>query len=154
MTPRPYQQKGRLAVHEAWKHYQRVLVVWPTGAGKTILFSLIASDVVQQGGRVLILADRHELLQQAQQKLSYVTGLDSALEKADSSAYGELERVTVGSVQTMMNLSRLERFPRDYYTHIIVDECDKCLADSYQRIFSYFEKAKVLGVTATPDHRR
>lgn len=151
MTPRPYQAAGREAVHKAWQTYQKALVVWPTGTGKTILFSLLSSDILQQGGRVLILAHRHELLQQAQQKLLAATGIDSCVEKAEETAYGALERVTVGSVQTMMNLSRLDRFPRDYYSHIVVDECHHCLTDSYQRIFAYFDKAKVLGVTATPD---
>ena len=151
MKPRPYQQEAREAVHAAWKTYQRALVVHPTGCGKTILFSLLAADILQQGGRVLILAHRAELLHQAQHKLVSATGIDSAVEKAEETAYGALERVTVGSVQTMMNLSRLERFPRDYYSHIVVDECHHCLTDSYQRIFAYFDKAKVLGVTATPD---
>lgn len=151
MTPRPYQVEARSAVHKSWQQYQRVLVVHPTGTGKTILFSLIADDIMRQGGRVLILAHRHELLQQAQQKLMSVTGIDSVVEKAEETALGSMERVTVGSVQTMMSLSRLERFPRNYYSHIVVDECHHALTDSYQRIFAYFENAKVLGVTATPD---
>ena len=151
MTPRPYQSEGRLAVHKAWQQNKKVLVVWPTGTGKTVLFSLVTSDIVRDGGRVLILAHREELIRQAQTKLAASVGLDSAIEKAGETAYGAFEQVTVGSVQTLMSLSRMERFTRDHYTHIIIDECHHALTDGYQRILSYFENAKVLGVTATPD---
>ena len=43
------------------------------------------------------------------------------------------------------------RFPVDYFNTIIVDEAHHALADSYQRVANYFNEAKVLGVTATPD---
>ena len=59
--------------------------------------------------------------------------------------------MTVGSVQSMAQPRRLERFPADYYQTIIVDEAHHAMSDSYQRVLLHFPKAKVLGVTATPD---
>ena len=123
----------------------------PTGCGKTIVFCKVAEDEVRNGGRVLILAHRGELLEQAADKLQQVTGLGTALEKAESSSLDSWYRVTVGSVQTLMRESRLARFPRDWFDAIIVDEAHHVLADSYQRILDHFSDARVLGVTATPD---
>jgi superfamily II DNA or RNA helicase len=50
-----------------------------------------------------------------------------------------------------MRESRLKQFKSDYFDSIVVDEAHHCLSDSYQRVLSHFDKAKVLGVTATPD---
>lgn len=50
-----------------------------------------------------------------------------------------------------MRQQRLERFKKDYFDVIIIDEAHHCLSDSYQRVLAYFDQAKVLGVTATPD---
>ena len=73
------------------------------------------------------------------------------MEKAEESCLGSWYRVTVGSVQTLMREKRLSQFPADYFGSIVVDEAHHCLSDSYQRVLSHFDQAKVLGVTATPD---
>lgn len=129
----------------------RTLLVLPTGTGKTIVFAKITEDMVRNGDRVLILAHRGELLDQAADKIKKSTGLGCALEKAESSCMGSWFRITVGSVQSLMRESRLSGFPEDYFDTIIVDEAHHCISDSYQRVLQHFSGAKVLGVTATPD---
>jgi len=120
--------------------------------GKTICFSAVAADRVEHGDRVLIMAHRGELLEQAADKLKAATGLTSALEKAESSCLDNpFARVVVGSVQTLMRESRLERFPHDYFKTIIIDEAHHAVSQSYQNVLSYFDGARVLGVTATAD---
>lgn len=152
MTLRPYQQEAHDAVMSMWnKGVNKLLLVLPTGTGKTIVFSAITCDRVREGSRVLILAHRGELLEQAADKLRKSTGLGSALEKAESSCFGSWYRVVVGSVQTLMKENRLKKFPKNYFTTIIVDEAHHAISDSYQRVLQYFSEAKVLGVTATPD---
>lgn len=152
MELRPYQQEARLAVEREWSEgRRRTLLVLPTGTGKTVVFANIAKDVVDEGGRVLVLAHRGELLQQAADKLRAATGLGSSLEKAESTSLGEWFRVTVGSVQTMCRPKRLGRFPSDWFDCIIVDEAHHALSDSYQAVLGHFPAADVLGVTATPD---
>lgn len=59
--------------------------------------------------------------------------------------------MTVGSVQSMAQTRRLERFPADYFQTIIVDEAHHAMSDSYQRVLKHFPGAKLLGVTATPN---
>jgi len=119
--------------------------------GKTIVFAKIAEDCVRDGERVLILAHRGELLEQAADKLSQATGLGCAVEKAEDTCLNSWYRVVVGSVQSLMREKRLNQFPSDYFNTIIVDETHHCLADSYQKVLRYFQESKVLGVTATPD---
>lgn len=149
---RPYQQQARDAIHTEWESGRlRTLLVLPTGTGKTIVFASVAADQVRSGDRVLILAHRGELLEQAADKLKRSTGLVCAVEKAESTCLDSWFRVTVGSVQTLQRPTRLERFPRDYFSTIIIDEAHHAITDGYRRILDYFEGAKVLGVTATPD---
>ena len=149
---RPYQQQARDRIHAEWENgHTRTLLVLPTGTGKTIVFASVAADQVRAGDRVLILAHRGELLEQAADKLQRSTGLVSAVEKADATCLNTWFRVVVGSVQTLQRTARLERFPHDYFGTIIIDEAHHAITDGYRRILDYFGDAKVLGVTATPD---
>lgn len=153
MELRPYQQEAMDAVINEWEvaGLQRTLLVLPTGCGKTIVFSKITEDRVNTGHRVLILAHRGELLDQAADKLLKATGLRCAVEKAESSCLGSWYRVVVGSVQSLMREKRLAQFPADYFDTIIIDEAHHCLSDGYRRVLDHFSDAQVLGVTATPD---
>lgn len=123
--------------------------VWLTG--KTIVFSKIIEDRVKLGERVLVLAHRSELLEQASDKLKTATGLGTALEKAESTSIGSWFRVVVGSVQTLQREKRLKQFPKDYFDTIVIDEAHHVLSTGYQNVLEYFDNAQVLGVTATPD---
>ena len=152
MQLRPYQSEAVTAIRREWAEgKQRTLLVLPTGGGKTVVMSKVAEDAVREGGRVLIMAHRGELLTQAADKLRMVTGLESAVEKAECSSLGSMFPVTVGSVQSLCRERRLSRFPQDYFSTILVDEAHHCLADSYQHVLAHFPDANVLGVTATPD---
>lgn len=152
IDPRPYQQKAAAAIHREWDAgNKKTLVVMPTGTGKTIVFASIVNDQVEKGEHVLILVHREELLQQASDKLKMVTGLETALEKAQSSALDSDKMVVVASVQTLSKQNRLMKYPRDYFGTIIIDEAHHTAAKTYKGILEHFIDAKVLGVTATPD---
>ena len=152
MKLRPYQQEAREAVQKEWAEgRKRTLLVLPTGTGKTVVFSKIIEDQVREGKRVLILAHRSELLDQASDKLKTATGLGTALEKAESTSIGSWYRVVVGSVQTMQREKRLSQFPPNWFDVIVVDEAHHAVSDGYQKVLSHFQDSQVLGVTATPD---
>ena len=152
MELRTYQEEARRAVESEWeKGTQKTLLVLPTGCGKTIVFAKVAEDRVRCGSRVLILAHRGELLEQAADKIAKATRLGCAVEKAEQSCLGSWFRVVAGSVQTLMREKRLNQFPEDYFGTIIIDEAHHCISDSYQKVLSHFPAARVLGVTATPD---
>ena len=152
MSLRPYQAEARDAILREWSAGNRkILLVLPTGTGKTIVFASVVQNQVKHGGRALIMAHRGELLDQAADKLQDACGLDSVLEKAESSSLGSNVPVTVGSVQSLAQPKRLAQFPQDYFSDIIIDEAHHCLSDSYQRVLEHFPAAHILGVTATPD---
>lgn len=152
MELRPYQQEAREAIFEQWNNgIRKTLLVLPTGCGKTIVFAKITEDCVRNGNRVLILAHRGELLEQAADKIHKSTGLGCAVEKAEESCQGSWFRIVVGSVQTLMREKRLGKFPADYFQTIIIDEAHHCISSSYQKVLQHFPEANVLGVTATPD---
>lgn len=146
MTLRPYQSSCVDAIEAGFKQFGRQLAVLPTGGGKTIIFSHLANRCP---GRTLILAHRGELIEQAHAKLRSATGIFASIEKAESR--GSMDsKVVIGSVQTLLNAGRRERWPTDHFQLVVVDEAHHALADSYRGILNYFT-AKVLGVTATPD---
>lgn len=152
MQLRPYQEEARAKVQQEWKEgRKRTLLVLPTGCGKTIVFSKIIEDRVKMGERVLVLAHRSELLEQASDKLMTATGLGTALEKAENTSIGSWFRVVVGSVQTMQREKRLSQFPSNHFDTIVIDEAHHAISDGYQRVLEHFKDANVLGVTATPD---
>ena len=152
MQLRPYQEEARIKVQQEWKEgRKRTLLVLPTGCGKTIVFSKIIEDRVKIGERVLVLAHRSELLEQASDKLMTATGLGTALEKAENTSIGSWFRVVVGSVQTMQREKRLSQFPPNHFDTIVIDEAHHAISDGYQRVLEHFGEANILGVTATPD---
>lgn len=152
MELRPYQQQAKEAIFREWDQgHSKTLLVLPTGCGKTIVFAKVAEECVRHGDRVLIMAHRGELLEQASDKISKTTGLGTAVEKAEQTCLGSWFRIVVGSVQSLQNENRLKRFDADYFDTIIVDEAHHVLSNSYQKVMEYFSEAKVLGVTATPD---
>ena len=83
MELRPYQRESKEAIRHEWENgHNKTLLVLPTGCGKTIVFASLTEDLVREGNRVLILAHRGELLEQAADKIFKTTGLRCSVEKA------------------------------------------------------------------------
>lgn len=96
MELRPYQKAAIDGIQSQWQSgNRRTLLVLPTGCGKTIVFCKLAEQLVRQGHRVLIIAHRGELLEQAADKLYQATGLRCATEKAEETCLGSWYRVAV-----------------------------------------------------------
>ena len=152
MQLRKYQQEAHDSIFKEWeeKGIKKTLLVLPTGCGKTIVFAKVAEDCVKEGNKVLIMAHRGELLEQAADKIKKMTGLECSVEKAEQTCIGSWNRIVVGSVQTLQGTKRLSKFPKDYFDTIIIDEAHHVLSSSYQKVLEHFD-ARVLGVTATPD---
>ena len=146
---RPYQRDTIDAILAGWVEYKRQLAVLATGGGKTMVFSELARIEATNGGKVLILAHTDELIEQAREKFTKVSGMRAAKEKANAYA-GRWDKVVVGSVQTLCRDARLKSFNPRHFSLIVVDEAHHALATSYQKILTYFD-ARILGVTATAD---
>ena len=77
---RPYQIEAVSGVRKSWGQFNRSLGISPTGSGKTVIFADITEKRLSRG-RVLILAHRDELIDQAIDKLYRARGLCSAKER-------------------------------------------------------------------------
>jgi superfamily II DNA or RNA helicase len=145
MELRPYQQRAVDAVAAGWGEFRRQLGIAATGGGKTVIFAHIAAA---ESGRTLILAHREELVKQAAEKLHAATGIFATIEQGAQTAMPG-HGVVVGSIQSVRR--RLRKYARDAFDLIICDEAHHSLSEEWQEVLGWFESARVLGVTATPD---
>jgi ATP-dependent helicase IRC3 len=132
---------------------QRGLVVLPTAAGKTVVFSELPKYF---SGQTLVVAHRRELIKQAAKKLRAANPtLRVEIEMADDRAHHEAD-VIVASVQTIISQKRRERLKKSDFGLIIVDEAHHCAeGNGYHTVLKdlgAFNQGgpKLLGVTATP----
>jgi len=148
---RPYQQEALDSIKSFIENnVTRQLVVLPTGAGKTVIFTHL-SQHIDNALPMLILAHREELLTQAKNKLEWSNPhLTVEIEQAQN--YATQSDVVIASVPTLgrNNSDRISRFPRNYFRTIVIDEAHHAAAPTYRRILDYFENSFTLGVTATP----
>ena len=126
-----------------------VLFQLPTGGGKTVIFSEVVRRYIRiTKNKVLILTHRIELLRQTFGALSE-TGVASQLVTSEVKD-GEVVKDNfcyLAMVETLNNrLQEDKQFIGDIQL-VIVDEAHY---NSFKKIFKYFEKATILGVTATP----
>ncbi|HQN10538.1 MAG TPA: DEAD/DEAH box helicase family protein [Quisquiliibacterium sp.] len=149
-SPRPAQQ---LALRELERlradGQRRALVIAATGLGKTWLAAFDARPFA----RVLFIAHRRELLQQAEHAFR-------AARPGDSVGYVlgdrlEFDRDLVfASVQTLSRGAVLDddahRTMLASFDYVVVDEFHHAAADSYLKVFASLSPAFLLGLTATP----
>ncbi|CAB4131266.1 SSL2 DNA or RNA helicases of superfamily II [uncultured Caudovirales phage] len=148
---RPYQTEAIDAIRTRFVEGDKsTLLILPTGCGKTVTFGMIARRMVEKQRKVLILAHRAELIDQAVSKLDTL-GVEAAVEMGERRARSIIEPdVVVATVQTMQR-KRLELWKRDHFDLIITDEAHHATAATYQRIYKHFGGTRHLGVTATAD---
>jgi DNA repair protein RadD len=147
---RPYQAEVIARFHaEVTVGRRRCLMVAPTGAGKTVIAGAIIAATASSGGRVLFLAHRRELIQQASAKL-HAVGVDHGIIQAGFPTRPG-ERVQIASIQTLharaVRSNRIEMPPADL---VVVDEAHHARATTYAQILSAYPNAIILGLTATP----
>ncbi len=145
---RDYQNDAIRGVRAAYQAGARaVLLVAPTGAGKTVMFGYVASQTAARGKRVLVLAHRQELIRQASRKLTE-TGVPHGIIAPGHTATRDL--VQVASVQTLGRRLGDRRYP-DGYDLIVVDEAHHAVAGQWRDVVDAFPNARLLGVTASPE---
>jgi superfamily II DNA or RNA helicase len=150
LTLRPYQNdciERVMSIYRQQPRGKKVLVVLPTGGGKTIVFTEIARQV---GVNTLIIAHRQELLQQAADKFRLIDPT-AVIGQVGAGRHEYGAPVTIASVQTISRPEHLKALQCFGYGLIIIDECHHSAAAGYQAVLDAVPDAFVLGVTATPD---
>lgn len=124
--------------------YRRVLVVLPTGGGKTVLAAqaLLCASGIGATGQFLV--HRKELIDQTSRSFTN-HGLDHGFIAAGRRlAYREL--ITLAGVQTLVN--RLDMFlPPNL---VVADEGHHSVSATWSRVFDAYPDSFVMGLTATP----
>lgn len=128
------------------EEYNKALVVMATGLGKTYLAGFFAQSFT----RVLFIAHREEILYQARDSFQKIMpdkryGIYNGKQKE-----AEADMV-FASIYTLSLSKHIERFKRDEFDLIIIDEFHHAAANTYQRVLDYFTPTFLLGITATPD---
>ncbi|MDX2839494.1 DEAD/DEAH box helicase [Streptomyces ipomoeae] len=151
-APRPYQAEAIQALIAGWDGpNNRLAVVLPTGAGKTVVFANLIHQLLDSlNGRALVIAHREELIEQAAAKIRAIDPtLRVGIVKAERNQHHDVD-VIVASVQTLAVERRREAI-RDIGL-IIVDECHHAAAPSYMDVLEHFgawRGVPVAGFTAT-----
>lgn len=123
----------------------RLLIVLPTGGGKTIIMAAICDKKNQ---KTLLLAHRDELLYQAKNRIKdYAPHIKTSIcSEGNTDFSGD---VVIGSVQTLCR--RIDQVHKFNPSVIMVDEAHHAQAETYKQILHSVESAQWIGVTATPD---
>lgn len=154
LSPFPFQQEilDQLAACRS-RGENKNLVVAATGTGKTMVaaFDFLRFRRERPGARLLFVAHRKEILQQA---------LMSFRQVLRSSDFGQLwvdglrpdaYQHLFASVQTLNNQLAGWPLAADFYDYVVIDEVHHSEAASYQRLLQAFRPAILLGLTATPE---
>lgn len=153
MKLRKYQKCAVDSVFKKWGEKTRsTMLVCATGTGKTVMMAAVARKAFEGGAkRILLIAHRGELLEQAKDKFEQIVKVKVDIEKASDHAVDGNAPLVVGSVQTLARENRLAEWKPNSFDIVMVDEAHHATSDSYKAIIEYFSSAKILGVTATPD---
>ena len=121
----------------------------PTGGGKTVIFSEIARKYIQQTNqKVLILTHRIELCKQTSNMLTEFEVDNKVIDSSVKEVHND-NNITcyVAMVETLNNRIKEDKADINDIGLVIVDEAHY---NSFRKLFKYFEKCFILGVTATP----
>jgi superfamily II DNA or RNA helicase len=153
MIPRDYQRAAVDAARAKTAAHGNTLVALPVGAGKTAVagFYIGEEAASEPASRFLVLQHTDELIEQNRATIGRVAGLSASVVKAERDDWSG--QIVFGSVQTLARSARRARMGK--VSHLVIDECHRAAADSYQAIIADARaanpKLKLLGLSATPE---
>lgn len=161
MKLRPYQDECVKAVIADLVEHKSSMAVMPTGTGKTVCFAEIIKAFLPTG-RVMVIAHRLELIEQAARKIEQITGIKPEIEMgqrwADQYILEGQCPIVVSSIQSQLagthGAARMTRFNPNDFALLVIDENHHSTADSYQKMIEHYRQnpdLKLFGCTATPD---
>jgi len=150
---RGYQTRAVEEVRAALKIHRKVVMVLPTGAGKSIIFAEIIRLALEKGNRVLWLVHRRNLVYQMQATLQDQFDIQAGVIMAGVKSELELP-VQLCTIQTY---SRRLLLDDDLFNRfqvaadlVLIDEAHRSISKSYRKIIDLYANKHLIGCTATP----
>lgn len=124
----------------------KALIISATGTGKTILSAFDVQEF--KANKILFIIHRENIARKSMKTYKEMmphktVGLLTGNEKSFKADY------IFATIQTLVKYK--EKFERDHFDYIIIDEVHHGGASTYQKVFDYFTPKFSLGMTATPE---
>src|SRR5262245_5054227 len=127
---------------------QSILLVAPTGSGKTVIASAI---IAGSDRRVLVVAHRPEIVNQTSDKLTARGVSHGIIQAGDEKKLRPMAAVQIASIQTLhARAIRSSTMLMPLADLLIIDEAHHACAMTYKKVIEAYPSAIVLGLTATP----
>ncbi len=127
----------------------RALLISATGTGKTYASAFALRE--QQPRKALFLVHREQIAKQASRSYGKVFGNTKILGLLSGNSKDYEADILFSTMQMMAKKETLERFQKDEFQIIVIDEAHRIGASSYQNILDYFKPELWLGMTASPE---
>lgn len=129
--------------------FRRILLVAPTGSGKTVIAAQIVRSAMEKMRQSLFLAHRRELVNQCSEKLERF-GVWHGLIMAGEVPTGAVD-AQVASIDTLRSRSlKSDRLPLPRADLLLIDEAHRALAKTYRMLVDIYWDTVLIGLTATP----
>jgi superfamily II DNA or RNA helicase/HKD family nuclease len=128
---------------------QKALLISATGTGKTYLSAFDAHNF--QPKRLLFVVHRLTIALKSLETFQSIFGSDKSMGLYSGSQQELNKDFLFATVQTISKPNHLEKFNKDYFDYIVIDESHRSGADSYKRLLEHFQPRFLLGMTATPE---
>ncbi len=128
--------------------FKRGLIVLATGMGKTWLSAFDAKQMVSK--KVLFVAHREEILFQAKNAYAQLW-VEKSIGFYNGKTQDDDVDLLFASIQTLGKQAHLNKFAKDHFDYIVVDEFHHASAPVYRNLLDYFVPKFLLGLTATPE---
>ena len=138
---------------------KRAMLISATGTGKTYASAFairkLFSENILKGKKALFLSHREQINRQALKSYKRIFGKNIPMELL-SGTNNDVTRARKASfLFSTMNMMAKENIreqfgPKDYSV-IVLDECHRSGAESYQKIINYFRPELLLGMSASPE---
>ena len=146
---REYQKQ---AINNIRNHFakgkKKILLVAPTGSGKTVVVSSMLEQIIERGNFGLFVAHRRELVMQCSRKLADFDIKHGVI--MASKTPNHYADVQIASIQTFTSRKDRDDFIKPNANVIIIDEAHRSTSKSFKQLIEEYPDAFVIGLTATP----
>jgi superfamily II DNA or RNA helicase/SOS-response transcriptional repressor LexA len=149
ITPNSMQIEALDNLEKLRKEDYKALIISATGTGKTYLAAFDAKAYNPK--KLLFVVHRLTIAKKAMETFQTIFGNSKTMGLYSGSSKELDKEFIFSTVQTISKANHLEKFPKDYFDYIIIDESHRSGADSYIRLIDFFKPKFLLGMTATPD---